>query len=136
MKALYLISIIFLLGIKGLAQVDYDKKSVGESCRIDTTTPHFPGGDGEMVKFIDKNMFIPDSIRNSTKTSRVFIDLDIDATGIIRKIKIVHGINSYIDNEVLRVFNLMPNWIPGVENGKKIEKEFIFPIKFNFDKSK
>ena len=128
---------IFSLAINAFAQVNYDhvEKSSQISCPIDTETPHFPGGSGEMIKFIDKNMIIPDSNRTLITSSKVFLDLVIDTIGNIKKIKIFKGINKYIDNEVLRVFSIMPKWIPGVHDGKKIEKEIFFPIKFDFVKS-
>ena len=125
MKKLSIIYLIFSYAINAFAQVDYnhDEKSSQISCPIDTENPHFPGGNGEMIKFIDENMIFPDSNRTLITSNKVFLDLVIDTIGNIRKIKIVKGINKDIDNEVLRVFSIMPKWIPGVHDGRKIEKE-------------
>ena len=137
MKRFSIIFIIFCIALPVFAQVTYNhyEKSSQIICQIDTETPHYPGGSAEMVKFIDKNMIIPDSNRTKIMSGKMFIDLAIDTSGNIMRIKIFKGINKYIDNEVLRVFSIMPKWIPAVHDGKKIAKGMFFPIKFDFDKS-
>lgn len=56
----------------------------------------------------------------------------VDTSGLIKNVTILHGINDAVDNEVLRVFSIMPKWIPAEKNGVKIEKAFVFPIKIDF----
>ncbi len=107
----------------------------GQVCGVDLEFPHFPGGVGELMNFINTNILIPDSVYETGLSSRIFLKIAIDTTGTLTKVSVIKGINQSIDTEFLRVFSIMPKWIPGIKDGKKISGEFVMPIKFEFNKS-
>ena len=89
-----------------------------------------------MMNFINNNFHLPDSIVKTGINTRIFLKIAIDTTGKLTRISILKGINKSIDNEILRVFSIMPKWIPGEKRGKKISEEFVLPIMFEFDIAK
>ena len=50
--------------------------------------------------------------------------------GSITDAKILRGLGKNYDDEVLRVINLMPKWLPGKQNGEAAAVKFNMPVKF------
>jgi len=100
-------------------------------CEFDSSWPQYPGGAAAFTKFIYKNLYKGDSVKISKIKGKMFIDLVIDTTGKIKEKLILKGIDKSTDTEMLRVFSIMPKWIPATRDGKKQEQEFVLPIKFN-----
>ena len=86
--------------------------------------------------FITQNMSLPDSVSNSIHESRIVLKITIDTTGKLIQTTVLKGINNTFDKEMLRIFSIMPNWVPGVKEGKKVQETFALPIKIDFDHRK
>ena len=121
-----------------LCQVNVDliKNESPQVCLIDLESPHFPKGISEMMNFINSNLLLPDSVLKTDINTRIFLKIAIDTTGTLNRITVLKGINKSIDNEILRIFSIMPKWIPGEKEGKKVSGEFVLPIKFVIDNNK
>ena len=137
MKPILVIIAILCLGTSCFGQsndhsADKDSSKV---CKEDLESPHFPGGNSEMMKFIRNNLSLPDSVIESALGKKIFLKMVIDTTGEISQITILKGINSSVDNEILRIFSIMSKWVPGVKEGKKISEEFVLPIKVGVNKT-
>lgn len=89
--------------------------------------PSFPGGGEKLSLFINQNFH--DSLIKPGTDGRIFMQITIDTSGQFKNLKVLHGINSVLDSEMLRVFSIMPKWIPAEKNGKKVEAEFVLPVK-------
>ena len=96
--------------------------------------PSYPGGLGELSSFIIENL--SDSIKKSELSGKILMSMVVDKSGAIKNAKVLKGINDSFDKEILRIFAIMPKWIPAVENGKKVEREFAFPFKIDLRKEK
>ena len=75
--------------------------------------PQFPGGQAEMMQFISKNMKYPTI-----------------ADGKVRDVKVLRGVDPYLDKEAVRVIMSMPKWIPGKQNGKAVSVKYTIPVMF------
>jgi len=84
----------------------------------------FPGGEKALNRFINKNLLYPESARKGKVEGLVYVNFTIDCNGKISNIKIVKGSNPYLDNEVIRVISIMPDWIWD----KKIEMKDRKPV--------
>jgi hypothetical protein len=132
-------TIILFLGIVGscCSQAKNDSIIIGsssQSCGSDLGTAHFPGGLDEMNKFIIANLHIPDSVIGTGITANYMLKISVDTTGALTT-SVLKGVNQQIDNEVLRVFSIMPKWIPGVREGKKISETFALPVRIKLGKA-
>jgi TonB family protein len=54
----------------------------------------------------------------------------IDKKGNIEKVSIHRGIPDTLDAEAKQVIKKMPNWIPGIKDGKPVSTYFLLPIQF------
>ena len=102
---------------------------------ITTTTsgsdqvPEFPGGQDSLKLFIRNNFNYPENFRDGTNTSsKIYVTFIVDKNGVIKKAKILKGINSELDKEALRVVNMMPKWKPGTTKGEITSQQVNLPI--------
>ena len=97
--------------------------------------PLFPGGDDKLFEFLGTNLKYPtmDNEKESVQGA-IYISFIIDTTGAARNACIYNRKNKYeytrLDKEGLRVVTLLPKFIPGEINGKKVCVRYILPIRF------
>jgi TonB family protein len=138
MKTLSVILVYLCIAANCFSQIKIDSIIIGsssQSCGSDLGTAHYPGGPDEMNKFISDNFHIPDSVKTATRSARVMLKISIDTTGTFTSISVLKGVNKSIDSEVIRVFSIMPEWIPGIKEGKKISETFALPVRIEFGRA-
>nr|WP_067061063.1 energy transducer TonB [Mucilaginibacter sp. L294] len=69
------------------------------------------------------------AIKNQTQ-GVVVVGLTIANTGAVKHLKIIKGIGSGCDEEVLRIMKLHPKWRPGIENGRPVGGEVEYAVTF------
>jgi periplasmic protein TonB len=89
--------------------------------------PEFPGGEFERSKFFAQNLNKPKVAR---KSRRVIVSFIVNTDGTLQDVVIKKGLSPEYDQEVLRVAQSMPNWIPGSQSGKLIRVKYILPVEF------
>ena len=95
--------------------------------------PQFPGGDGAMLSIIAKNIRYPESaIRNSIQ-GRVIVRFVVGETGKVSKAEVIKSLDPVCDKEAIRVVQLLPNFIPGKQNGKNVAVWYTLPVTFKFE---
>lgn len=93
--------------------------------------PRFPGGDEARTKFINENLKIPAEGEKAGIEGTVYVSFTVKEDGSIANAKVLRGLNQSYDEEVSRVINLMPKWVPGMQNGKPVAVLFNMPVKFS-----
>lgn len=92
--------------------------------------PEFPGGESELLKFIGKSLEYPeDAIRNNIQ-GRVILKFVVNTDGSIDRIQVLNGIDPSLENEAVRVVNLLPKFKPGKQNGVAVPVWFTLPVLF------
>lgn len=97
--------------------------------KIDTM-PKFPRGEEELFNFLGKKLKYP-TCDVCSKKGTIYTNFIINEDGSISDIKILKGINEICDKAALDVIRIMPDWIPGVCQGKKVKTYYSIPIKFS-----
>lgn len=92
--------------------------------------PEFPGGESELLKFINRNIQYPTIARENGITGQVVLTFVVSADGSIDKVKVLRDIGGGCAEEAIRMVNKMPKWIPGKQNGREVNVEFNLPINF------
>ncbi len=88
----------------------------------------------KMMEFILQNMKYPKEAREKGVQGVVVVQFVVDKNGSIRDAKIVKGIGSGCDEEVLRIVGDMPSgWTPGKQSGKSVSVSMTLPVKFQAD---
>ena len=92
--------------------------------------PEYPGGMGELMKFLQRNVRYPKEAQEQGKQGRVLVQFVVEKDGSITDAKIVKSVDPQLDAEALRVVNAMPNWTPGKQRGKEVRTYFTIPVVF------
>ncbi len=124
--------IFFLfLGINTFAQQDSTAENQSdEILTVVEVMPEFPGGQAELMRFISKNLIYPFVAMEKGIQGRVIVGFVVRPNGKITDIKIMRGVDSALDAEAMRVIGLLPDWIPGTQEGKAVAVRYHLPITF------
>jgi protein TonB len=92
--------------------------------------PSFPGGEENLIMFLAKNIQYPDKARNNGIQGTVYVTFIISKEGKVTDMKILRGVNKDIDKEAMRVISILPQWFPGMQQGKFVKVQYNLPIRF------
>lgn len=95
--------------------------------------PQFKGGENALREFIDNNLKYPELSEENGIEGRVILRFVVKKDGSISDIQILRGLDSLCDAEAIRVIQLMPDWIPGKQNGQTVPVYYTLPISFRFN---
>lgn len=87
----------------------------------------------ELAWFIASNIKYPLEAEENGQSGKVQILAVIDEKGNITKYSLFLGATELLNNEALRVVNLIPKkwkWIPAIKNGQPIKSAIILPVNF------
>jgi hypothetical protein len=94
--------------------------------------PEFPGGNAAMFKFITDKLIIEEGDLGEGIQTKIFISFTITEKGELEDIKVVKGISEKVDNNVIQIFSVMPNWIPAYLYGKPTRMRYSMPIQLEY----
>jgi TonB family protein len=99
--------------------------------KIVEAMPVFPGGEENLFEFLGRHIRYPKKAKFLGVSGRIFCTFVVEPTGELSGIRILRGIGSGCDEEVVRIMNIMPWWTPGFQNNKPVRVQFNLPIFFN-----
>ena len=92
--------------------------------------PQFPGGMGEAMKFLAKNMKYPVAAQQAKIEGRIIVQFVVERDGSVSDVKVMRGVSPELDAEAMRVVSMMPKWIPGKQRGKAVAVKYTMPVSF------
>ncbi len=92
--------------------------------------PEFPGGFKKLMVYLGDNINYPEAAKKAGIYGRVFVSFVVEKDGRINEVKVLRGIGSGCDQEAIRVVKSMPNWKPGLFDGKPVRVQYNLPIKY------
>jgi TonB family protein len=97
--------------------------------------PQYPGGEGEMTKFLREEIKYPIHEKDNDIQGTVYLQFNVESTGEITNIKVFRGVKngSALDNEAVRVIKLFPKWKPALQDGEPTRVKYNLPIKFSLN---
>ena len=97
--------------------------------------PEFPGGQQEMMKYIQSNLKYPEAAKAAGAEGKAFVQFVVKADGSISDVQIMRSSgNESLDAEALRVVKAMPKWRPAMNKGKAVNVKFVLPIVYKLPK--
>ena len=102
---------------KNVTVKDSTIKSVEKVYTTVEQKPQFPGGDKAKEKWIHKHLKFSEETKAKGINGSVSLNFTVDSKGKVKDVKIVESTNQELAAEYLRVFSIMPDWIPGRQNG-------------------
>jgi len=97
-------------------------------------TPEFPGGMGELMKFLQRNVKYPTAAQQAGIQGKVVVEFTVKKDGSVADIKVIRSVNPELDAEAMRVISVMPKWKPGEQRGTPVDARFDLPINFHLQK--
>lgn len=94
--------------------------------------PTFPGGELELLRYLQKHIRYPELAVEAGVRGRVVLQFVVEKDGRISDAKIVRDIGSGCGREALRVLTSMPPWKPGNQNGQPVRVRMTLPVVFEF----
>ena len=90
----------------------------------------FPGGNNELMKYLQKNIKYPSICQEQGIQGRVIVQFVVEKDGSITDVQVIKAINPYLDKEAVRVVSTMPKWSPGKQRGNPVRVRFTLPVTF------
>ncbi|NRB53589.1 MAG: energy transducer TonB [Saprospiraceae bacterium] len=95
--------------------------------------PSFEAGSMSLGTFLALELEYPMEAREEAIEGKVLIEFIIAADGQIQAPTIVKGIGYGCDTEVLRVFEEMSSWKPGIKENRAVATRVVLPITFSLE---
>jgi len=95
--------------------------------------PLFPGGEKALLNYISRSLKYPIDAQKKGIQGRVILRFVVASSGKTTKVEVIRSVYPSIDNEAVRVIESLPDWIPGEQNGEKVNVYYTIPITFNLN---
>jgi TonB family protein len=92
--------------------------------------PMYPGGEGELLKFIAENTKFPESAKAEKIQGKVIIRFIVNTEGNTEGISVLKGVHPLLDAEAVRVVSMLSGFKPGMQGGKAVPVWYMVPINF------
>ena len=115
---------------KQAAEAKQPEATGDEIFKVVEDRPQFPGGDAELMKFLQQNVKYPKEAQAQGKQGRVIVQFVVEKDGSITDAKVLKPVDPLLDAEALRIVNMMPKWTPGKQRGKAVRVYFTIPVTF------
>ena len=93
--------------------------------------PTFQGGDVNVFRsWVQKNIKYPEVAAREGIQGKVFVMFIVDKEGAVQDVTILRGVDTSLDNEVIRVVKSSPVWAPGKQDGKIVPVKFSIVVNF------
>jgi len=96
--------------------------------------PEFPGGTQGLILYLQEHLHYPSSDKLRGIQGNLYISFIIEENGKISSVEILKGLGGECDSEAVKAVSSMPDWQPGIVDGKPVRVRFTLPITFQLNK--
>lgn len=110
---------------------DIATEPLEEALPVAEQMPEFPGGMGELMKYLGENIQYPTKAQDNHWEGVAVCQFVVEKDGSINEAKILQSSgHELLDAEALRVILNMPKWTAGMQNDDSVRVKFALPISF------
>ncbi len=91
----------------------------------------FPGGDLQMINWINRKLKYPKSARKNKIEGTVMVKFIIEKNGSLSEVRVTRRADKDLAKEALRIVKKMPKWRPAKINGVPVRSYYYLPINFS-----
>ncbi len=95
-----------------------------------TDKPDFPGGEAELVAYINETRRYPAEAYRRGVQGRVTCSFVINTDGSVSHISVLRGVEPSLNQEAVRIMSKMPEWKPGRLDGHAVPVRVVWSIPF------
>lgn len=93
--------------------------------------PKFQGGDlDDFRRYIQGSIKYPRIAEENSISGTVYVNFIVNKKGELTNIVVIRGVDTSLDNEVIRALKAAPNWTPGMQRMKPALVRMSMPVKF------
>lgn len=92
--------------------------------------PEFPGGNNELIRFINQERRYPQDAYREGIEGRVLCSFVVNEDGTLSHISVIKGVEESLNKEAVRIISQMPPWLAGAINDTPVPVYCILPIPF------
>lgn len=116
---------------KAKAEAEAKEKAEAEKIFLSRDRdPSFPGGSNALMQWLSTNIKYPEELVGKNIQGRVVVSFTINEDGSIGDFSIRDSVHPILDNQTIETLKQMPNWIPGVKNGKRVKYTYNLPLTY------
>ena len=104
-----------------------DGKKVATKAYLEVA-PAFEGGMSAVNTFIKANFRYPQELEGDQPHGKIMVSFAIDTKGKVTNVNVEQGLNPLLDAEAMRVIKKLPDWKPGILDGKPVAIRISIPI--------
>jgi TonB family protein len=97
--------------------------------------PQYPGGEVELLRFINTNTNYPEPAKAEKIEGRVIVRFIVNNDGNAEEPVVLKGVNPLLDAEASRVVGLLKGFKPGYVGGKPVNTYYMIPVTFSLPKT-
>ncbi len=90
----------------------------------------FPEGNQKLITFLSENINYPEEAKKQQVQGKVYVSFIVEIDGSVSNVKVLRGVNAYLDREAVRVVSSFPNFNPATKDGKPVRTKMVLPILF------
>lgn len=95
----------------------------------------FVGGISAMTSYFQENIKYPKDLADKNLEAKVYMKFQVSKSGKVKNVRIARGSeHDAFNEEATRVVSNMPNWTPGIKDGKAVNANVTLPIQFTLAK--
>lgn len=113
-----------------VGQVYFDKGYDDQVFTAVEAMPEFPGGDRELVRYLNKNAKYPFSVLKNKIEGKVLVTFVVDRLGYLNNIQVVKSLDSILDKAAVYLVSKMPAWKPARQGGRAVSCRYTVPVEF------
>lgn len=136
----YILASLLLASVDAVSQTNEEPKvqapkQYEENIQTVEEPAEYPGGRGEMMKYLASNIVYPKSALENEVQGKCWLKFVVGTDGSLSDIQVVRGVPDCpeCDAEAIRVVKGMPKWIPGKIGGKPVKSYYNLPITFKLN---
>lgn len=92
--------------------------------------PSFPGGEAQLVNFINETRRYPQEAYRKGIQGRVTCSFVVNPDGSISHISVLRGVETTLNQEAVRIMSKMPEWKPGRHEGQTVPVRVVWSVPF------
>ena len=122
-----------IVTMEGEVEASAQESPADDAFDVVEQMPEYPGGPKALMEFLNNNVQYPAEAEKAGIQGRVIATFVVEKDGSISNAKVVKSVDPLLDAEALRVIDAMPNWKPGMQNGKVVRVKYTIPLSFHLD---
>ncbi len=99
-------------------------------CDFVDEQPQFPGGEVELIKYINAMRRYPADAYYQNIQGRVLCGFVVNTDGSLSHISVIRGVEPSLNREAVRLISRMPRWVAGKVENQAVPVYYILPIVF------